>query len=111
MSLRLCVLLWPRPNAAGALTDYEDRVLALMGEHGGVVLQRVAISARVTPARRSVSGDSSTVCCCGEATGNDDRAEDRDCEHPGGGNPIVEDRVGGQCEQRPGADWASPAKE
>ena len=41
MSLRLCVLLWPRPNAAAALVDYEDRVLALMGEHGGVVLQRV----------------------------------------------------------------------
>ncbi len=40
MTLRLCVLLWPRPNADGALIDYEDRVLDLVHLHGGRVLQR-----------------------------------------------------------------------
>jgi uncharacterized protein (DUF1330 family) len=40
MSLTLCVLLWARPGAGDALTDYEDKVLALAPEHGGRVLQR-----------------------------------------------------------------------
>ena len=31
----LCVLLWARPGADDALTAYEDRVLALVSEHGG----------------------------------------------------------------------------
>ena len=44
MSLILCVLLWARPGADDALTAYEDRVLALVSEHGGRVLQRVRSS-------------------------------------------------------------------
>jgi uncharacterized protein (DUF1330 family) len=40
MSLTLCVLLWTRPGADDALTAYEDRVLSLVPEHGGRVLQR-----------------------------------------------------------------------
>jgi uncharacterized protein (DUF1330 family) len=40
MSLRLCVLLWSRPGEEAALIDYEDRVLALLPDHGGQVLQR-----------------------------------------------------------------------
>jgi uncharacterized protein (DUF1330 family) len=38
--VHLCVLLWARPGATDALIEYEDRVLALLGEHGGRVLQR-----------------------------------------------------------------------
>jgi uncharacterized protein (DUF1330 family) len=44
MSLTLCVLLWARPGADHALTAYEDRVLALVSEHGGRVLQRARSS-------------------------------------------------------------------
>ncbi|MGW1025275.1 hypothetical protein ACWD4J_16490 [Streptomyces sp. NPDC002577] len=40
MTVQLCVLLWARPGAAEALIAYEDKVLALLGEHGGRVLQR-----------------------------------------------------------------------
>ncbi|MFJ9542673.1 hypothetical protein ACIRPX_36235 [Streptomyces sp. NPDC101225] len=40
MTVQLCVLLWARPGAAGALAAYEDRVLALLGEHGGRLVQR-----------------------------------------------------------------------
>ncbi|GAB2610200.1 hypothetical protein GCM10027168_48940 [Streptomyces capparidis] len=40
MTVRLCVLLWARAGAAGALAAYEDKVLALLGEHGGRVVQR-----------------------------------------------------------------------
>lgn len=40
-SLKLCVLLWARPGAERALHDYEDRVLALLPDHEGRVLQRV----------------------------------------------------------------------
>ena len=36
----LCCLLWAHPGQDAALTAYEDRVLALVPEHGGVVLQR-----------------------------------------------------------------------
>jgi uncharacterized protein (DUF1330 family) len=39
-SVRLCVLLWARTGADGALIDYEDRVLELMEDHGARVLQR-----------------------------------------------------------------------
>ncbi|GAB3807076.1 hypothetical protein GCM10027605_36570 [Micromonospora zhanjiangensis] len=35
------MLLWARPGAVDALTEYEDRVLALLGEHDGRVLHRV----------------------------------------------------------------------
>jgi uncharacterized protein (DUF1330 family) len=37
----LCVLLWAREGQESALTDYEDEVLPLITEHGGVVLQRL----------------------------------------------------------------------
>ncbi|TQJ91390.1 hypothetical protein [Streptomyces sp. SLBN-31] len=40
MTIRLCCLLWARPGAAGALAAYEDKVLALLGEHDGRILQR-----------------------------------------------------------------------
>ncbi len=40
MNVALCVLLWPQPDAADALAAYEDKVLALVPEHGGSVLQR-----------------------------------------------------------------------
>jgi uncharacterized protein (DUF1330 family) len=37
-----CVLLWARPGQENALTSYEDRVLALLPEHGARVLDRAA---------------------------------------------------------------------
>jgi uncharacterized protein (DUF1330 family) len=40
VSLTLCVLLWARPGAEDALVAYEDRVLDLVPEYGGRVLQR-----------------------------------------------------------------------
>ena len=40
MTVQLCVLLWARPGAAEALAAYEDKVLALLGEHGGRLVQR-----------------------------------------------------------------------
>ena len=40
MSRTLCVLLWAQPGAQAALTAYEDRVLRLVPDHGGRVLQR-----------------------------------------------------------------------
>jgi hypothetical protein len=40
VSLTLCVLLWAQPGADDALVAYEDRVLALVPEHRGRVLQR-----------------------------------------------------------------------
>ena len=38
--MTMCVLLWARPGQDDALAAYEDRVLALVPEHGGRVLQR-----------------------------------------------------------------------
>lgn len=38
--VQVCVLLWARPGATDALIAYEDKVLALLGDHGGRVLQR-----------------------------------------------------------------------
>ena len=35
-----CVLLWARPGMEAALRAYEDKVLRLVAEHGGRVLQR-----------------------------------------------------------------------
>ena len=35
-----CVLLWARPGMGAEVSAYEDRVLHLVGEHGGGVLQR-----------------------------------------------------------------------
>ncbi|MEV0891200.1 hypothetical protein [Promicromonospora sp. NPDC050262] len=40
--IRLCCLLWARPGQGAGLTAYEDKVLALVPEHGGTVLQRAA---------------------------------------------------------------------
>ena len=37
----MCVLLWARPAKEHELRIYEDRVLALLPDHGGRVLQRV----------------------------------------------------------------------
>ena len=35
-----CVLLWARPGLEAALSSYEDKVLRLVTEHGGRVLER-----------------------------------------------------------------------
>ena len=35
-----CVLLWARPGMAAALSAYEDKVLVLIAEHGGRVVER-----------------------------------------------------------------------
>ncbi|MFI6653904.1 hypothetical protein ACIBL8_00060 [Streptomyces sp. NPDC050523] len=40
MTVQLCVLLWARPGAAEALVAYEDKVLAMLGDHGGLLVQR-----------------------------------------------------------------------
>ncbi|MDX6275922.1 MAG: hypothetical protein QOJ72_50 [Nocardioidaceae bacterium] len=41
MTLTLCVLLWATPGNEEALSAYEDEVLALLGDHGARVIQRV----------------------------------------------------------------------
>jgi hypothetical protein len=41
VAVTLCVLLWARPAKEFELGLYEDRVLALLPDHGGRVLQRV----------------------------------------------------------------------
>lgn len=51
------------------------------------------------------------MCCCGERGGDDECAEDRNCEHPDSGEPIVEERVGDKGEQRYGANEPDIAKE
>jgi len=35
-----CVLLWARPGMEAALSAYEEKVLRLVAEHGGRVLER-----------------------------------------------------------------------
>jgi uncharacterized protein (DUF1330 family) len=40
MTVTLCVLLWPREDRLAELISYEDRVLQLLPDHGGRVLQR-----------------------------------------------------------------------
>ena len=44
MPRTLCVLLWAQPGAQAALTAYEDRVLGLVPDHGGRVVQRAQVS-------------------------------------------------------------------
>jgi hypothetical protein len=44
VSVTLCVLLWAHPGTSGGLIAYEDLVLAIALEHGGVVLQRARSS-------------------------------------------------------------------
>ena len=41
MAVSLCCLLWAHPGQGAALIAYEDKVLALVPEHHGRVLQRV----------------------------------------------------------------------
>jgi hypothetical protein len=38
--IQLCCFLWAHPGQEAALTAYEDRVLRLLPEHGGTVVQR-----------------------------------------------------------------------
>ena len=38
-----CVLLWARPGMEAALSTYEDKVLRLVAEHGGRVLERETV--------------------------------------------------------------------
>jgi uncharacterized protein (DUF1330 family) len=40
-----CVLLWARPGMEAALSAYEDKVLRLVSEHGGRVLERGTVLA------------------------------------------------------------------
>ncbi len=40
VTIQLCVLLWARPDATGALIAYEDAVLALLPDHNGTLVQR-----------------------------------------------------------------------
>jgi len=42
----LCCLLWAVDGAAAGLTAYEDRVLALVPEHGGEVIERACSDGR-----------------------------------------------------------------
>jgi uncharacterized protein (DUF1330 family) len=44
MPRTLCVLLWAQPGAQAALFAYEDRVLRLVPDHGGRVVQRAQVS-------------------------------------------------------------------
>lgn len=41
MTVTLCVMLWPTPGNDNALVAYEDEVLALLGDHGARLVQRV----------------------------------------------------------------------
>jgi uncharacterized protein (DUF1330 family) len=43
-AVTLCVLLWAQPGADDDLVAYEDKVLELVPEHGGQVLQRARSS-------------------------------------------------------------------
>lgn len=40
MTVTLCVLLWAREGREADLISYEDRVLPLLPDHGGLVLWR-----------------------------------------------------------------------
>ncbi len=40
VTVTLCVLLWAREGRKAELISYEDRVLQLLPDHGGRVLQR-----------------------------------------------------------------------
>jgi hypothetical protein len=46
VSVTLCVLLWARPGHEADLIAYEDRVLRLLPDHGGEVLQRARTGGR-----------------------------------------------------------------
>ena len=40
MTVTLCVILWAREDHQADVVSYEDRVLQLLPDHGGQVLQR-----------------------------------------------------------------------
>lgn len=40
-AVNLCCMLWARDGESAGLTAYEDRVLELIPDHGGRVVQRV----------------------------------------------------------------------
>jgi uncharacterized protein (DUF1330 family) len=65
MKIQLCVLLWARPGRAGALTAYEDKVLALLGDHDGRLLQR----ARTRPGAGDGSPDETQLIEFASQTG------------------------------------------
>ncbi|MCH5641784.1 hypothetical protein [Gordonia sp. ABSL49_1] len=46
MALDLCCLLWAHPGRRAEMHSYEDKVLALVADHGGVVRQRAIRSVR-----------------------------------------------------------------
>jgi hypothetical protein len=46
VSLTFYVLLWARPGSEDALIAYEDKVLGLIADHGGKVLQRARSDGR-----------------------------------------------------------------
>jgi uncharacterized protein (DUF1330 family) len=44
MAVELCVLLWAKTGNVDALVAYEDKVLDLVADHGGVVRQRARVA-------------------------------------------------------------------
>src|SRR5262245_17337015 len=44
MAVELCVLLWARTGKVDALVAYEDKVLDVVADHGGVVRQRAHVA-------------------------------------------------------------------
>jgi uncharacterized protein (DUF1330 family) len=46
MTVTLCVLLWAKDGREDALVDYEDRVLALLPDHGARVIHRMRSEGR-----------------------------------------------------------------
>jgi uncharacterized protein (DUF1330 family) len=46
MTIALCVLLWAKDGSEDLLVDYEDRVLALLPEHGARVVHRMRSDGR-----------------------------------------------------------------
>lgn len=47
--IRLCCLLWAQPGQEAGLRAYEDKVLALVPEHGGTVQRAVSDGADGRP--------------------------------------------------------------
>jgi hypothetical protein len=47
MAVTLCVLLWPREGREAELVAYEDRVLQVLLDHRGCLLQRARTLERV----------------------------------------------------------------
>ncbi|GGN63237.1 hypothetical protein GCM10010112_22310 [Actinoplanes lobatus] len=49
MTIQLCVFLWARPGAVEALTAYEDKVLALLSQHDGRLVERARTADGAAP--------------------------------------------------------------